>query len=125
MGTTILPEAIILTEAACQCHGHGVYCGLGTDSEVFIIDSQLYSCLCSYNAIFFIILTREREVLQERVLRTPHTPHYKEICDYVIFLNVLTTPISHILRHEVEPACSYGSRHVTLGLSTGHWSTPM
>ena len=35
--------------------GQGVYCGLITASEVFLIfTTQLYSCLCSCNAIAFI-----------------------------------------------------------------------
>ena len=38
-----------------QYNGQGVFCGLSTASEVFLIFTiQPYSCLCSYNAMVFI-----------------------------------------------------------------------
>ena len=39
----------------CQYDDQGVYCGLSTASEMFLIfTTQLYSFLCNYNAIVFI-----------------------------------------------------------------------
>ena len=49
MRATRLPKAIILTKAN---DGQGVYCGMSTASEVFLIfTTQLHSCLYSINAI--------------------------------------------------------------------------
>ena len=55
MSATILPYAYILTKAHSQYDGQGVYCGLSTASEVFLIFTTiLYSCLCNPNEIVFI-----------------------------------------------------------------------
>ena len=58
MRTTLLPCVIILIKAhsaAVMCDGQGVYYGLSTASEVFLIfTTQLYSCLGNHNAIVFI-----------------------------------------------------------------------
>ena len=58
MRVTILPQAIILTKAhrgAVSMIAKGVYCSLSTASEVLLIfTTQLYSCLCNFNAIVFI-----------------------------------------------------------------------
>ena len=43
-----------------QYDGQGMYCGLSTASEVFLIfNNQLYSWLCNYNAIVFISWQRD------------------------------------------------------------------
>ena len=53
MRATILPWAMMLIKAHReQSDGQGVYCGMSTDSEVFLdFTTQLYTCLCNYNAI--------------------------------------------------------------------------
>ena len=39
----------------CQYGGQGVYCGLSTAAEVFLILTTLiYVCFCNYNEIVFI-----------------------------------------------------------------------
>ena len=49
------------------------YCGLSTASEVFLIfTTQLYSCLCNYNAIVFISL--QEGSIATGILPTPNTP---------------------------------------------------
>ena len=63
MQATILPQAIILT----KYDGLGVYCGLSTTYEVFLIfTTQQYSCLCSYTAI--VSYLDKRKVLQQEYL---------------------------------------------------------
>ena len=53
MRATILPKAMVLTKARGQYDGQGVYCGLITASDVFLIfTTQLYACLCNNNATF-------------------------------------------------------------------------
>ena len=56
MRVTILPKAFILTKACRSVVSNlGVYCGLSTAFEVFLIfTTQLYSCLCNNNVIIFI-----------------------------------------------------------------------
>ena len=54
MRAILLPYAIILTTGRSQYDGRVVYCGQSTASEVILIfTTQLYSCVCSYNAIVF------------------------------------------------------------------------
>ena len=57
MRATKLPYAIILNT---EYDGQGLYCGLSTASEVFLIfTTQIYLCLCKYNAtVFKSFLTR-------------------------------------------------------------------
>ena len=56
-----------------QYDDQGMYCGLSTASEVFLIfTSQLYSCLCNYDAIVSYI--DKREVLQQEYSQPPILP---------------------------------------------------
>ena len=57
----------------CQFDGQGVYCGLSTSSEGFLIfTTQLYSCFCNYNAIDFI--SCQEGSIATGVLPTSNTP---------------------------------------------------
>ena len=54
MRATLLPMAH-KAAVSINYNGQEVYCGLGTASEVILIfTTQLYSCLCNYNAKVFI-----------------------------------------------------------------------
>ena len=61
--------------SSAQYDGQGVYCGLNTasDSEVFPISTtQLYSCLCKYNAIVFIY--QQEGIIATGIFPTPNSP---------------------------------------------------
>ena len=69
MRTTILPWAIILTKARGQYNSQGVYCGLSTASEVFLIfTTQLYQ----YFSVFFLfaLFSDEPEVFLPKYSQT-------------------------------------------------------
>ena len=76
MRTTILPNAIILTKAhraAVSMLAKGVYYGLSIASKVFLIfTTQLYSCLCNYNAKVFI--SCQEGSIATGILSTPNIP---------------------------------------------------
>ena len=60
-----------------QYDGQGMYCGQRTTSEVFLIPTtQLYSCLCNYNAtlIFFIIILTRREYCNKNTSSPQYSP---------------------------------------------------
>ena len=56
-----------------QYDGQGVYCGLSTASEVFLIfTTQIYTCLCNYNATF--LTSKQEGSIATGILLTPNTP---------------------------------------------------
>ena len=74
--------------------GQGVYCGLRTASEVFLIfTTQLYSCLRNCDAIFSYIDSREvlqQEHSQSPILPSPHlrwVVNHASLSPYSLSLN--------------------------------------
>ena len=69
MRVTILLQG---PEGHSQYDGQGVYCGLSTAFEVFLIfTTQLYWCLCNYNSIAFI--SWQDGSIATGILPTPNT----------------------------------------------------
>ena len=79
MRATILPRAIVLTKTG-QYDGRGVYCGLSTASEMFLIfTTQLYQFLCVFS--LFAHFSDEPEVFlpKHSQMAILHAAHFRRV----------------------------------------------
>ena len=105
MRATILPEAIIMTRSYSngQYNNQGVYCGLSTATEVFLIfTTWLYQCSCNYDAIAYL---EQRGVLQQEYFHPTilPSPHFRWVVN--IYLLSQSVPTNGGIQLHVRP-CS-------------------
>ena len=90
MRATMLPKAVILTKVhraavSIRYNGQGVYCGLSTASEVFLIfTTRLYQ----YSSVFslFALFSEEPEVFLPKYSQTAilHAAHFRRVVKCIV-----------------------------------------
>ena len=94
MRATILPWAVKLTKAhraAVSIMAKGVYCGLSTASEVFLIfTTQLYQYVSVF--VLFVLFSDEPEVFFPKYSQTAifHAPHFRWVVNTFFNQSIFT-----------------------------------
>ena len=83
MRDTILPKAIILTKGHGQYNGPGVYCGLSTASELFLLPNYS-NILVFFFFYLFALVSDEPEIFIPEYSQTVilNAAHYQGVVNF-------------------------------------------